>query len=480
MIPCIFHNLRNYDGHLIMQGLGKLPDHEISVIPNNMEKYISFSIRRSKEKFPVTLQFVDSFQFLNASLQKLVENLDTSKFSNMRSCISSPHRDILLQKEIYPYEYVSSFSKFEESQVPPRSAFHSSLINEGISEAEYAHAQTVWKSFNFRNLGGYHDLSVKTHLVLIADVFENFRKLILNFYQLDAAHLLTSPGLAWQAALKLTDVKLDLFTDINMDLFIEKGIQGGVSMISHRHSEANHPQCPTYDSSKDSKYITYLDANNLYGYPLALERMIITPDKLSPTVMEILYEIILKPASKSERLVPTWNSKRNYVLHYRNLKLYLSLGLKLNKIHRVMKFTRTCWLKDYIHFNTEQRKHAKTTFERFFKLLNNAVYGKTMENLRHRVKVDILNNKKTAEMLVASPAFHAFTIFDENLVAVQRKLTELTLNRPIQVGFAILELSKVLMYDFHYNVILKKYGDKARLLFTGHRLFVLRNSNQRS
>ncbi|GBN30476.1 hypothetical protein AVEN_138085-1, partial [Araneus ventricosus] len=132
-----------------------------------------------------------------------------------------------------------------------------------------------------------------------------------------------------------------------------------------------------------------------------------------------------------------------------------------------MKFTQHCWLKYYINFNTEQRKHAKTAFEKdFFKLLNNAVYGKTMQHLRNRVKIDIVQTKKRAEKLVASPTFHAFTIYSENLVAVQRKLTILCLNYAIEVGFTILELSKVLMYDFHYNIILKKYGDKARLLFT--------------
>ncbi|GBM72361.1 hypothetical protein AVEN_178038-1 [Araneus ventricosus] len=180
MIPCIFHNLRNYDGHLIMQGLGKLQDHEISVIPNNMEKYISFSIRRRKEN-PVTLQFIDSFQFLNTSLQKLVENLDHSKFSIMQRCISSPHRDLLLKKGIYPYEYMSSFSKFEETQLPPRSTFHSFLTNEGISEADYEHAQNVWKCFKIKNLGEYHDLYVKTDVILLSDVFENFRKLTQIF-----------------------------------------------------------------------------------------------------------------------------------------------------------------------------------------------------------------------------------------------------------------------------------------------------------
>ncbi|GBN55090.1 hypothetical protein AVEN_25253-1 [Araneus ventricosus] len=215
MIPCIFHNLRNYDGHLIMQGLGKLQDHEIDVIPNNIEKYISFSIRRRKEN-PVTLQFVDSFQFLNTSLQKLVENLDHSNFSIMQRCISSPNRDLLLREGIYPYEYMSSFSKFEETQLPPRSTFHSSTVNEGISEADYEHAQNVWKCFEIKNLGEYHDLYVKTDVILLSDVFENFRKLTQNFYQLDAAHMLTSPGLAWQAAMKMTNVKLDLFRHVSV------------------------------------------------------------------------------------------------------------------------------------------------------------------------------------------------------------------------------------------------------------------------
>ncbi|GBN71512.1 hypothetical protein AVEN_259249-1 [Araneus ventricosus] len=411
----------------------------------------------------------------------------------MQRSICSPHRDLLLKKGIYPYEYMSSFSKFEETQLPPRSPFQCSLVNEGISEADCEHAPNVWKCFNFEDLGEYHDL-FSTHADFsglgIASSIEDDRCEVGSVYRY-------------------------------RHLFIEKGIRRGVSMISHRHSEANHPQCPNYDASEANKYITYLDANNLYGramsqplpvnnfewlspeeislqqicqtpndattgcilevdmeyppelhdlhinYPLAPERMTITPKMLSPTALNILNEMKVQPALKSEKLVPNFCNKQNYVLQYRNLNFYISLGLKLTKIHLVMKFTQRCWLKDYINFNTEQRKHAKTAFEKdFFKLLNNAVYGKTMEHLRYRVKVDIVQTKKRAEKFVASPAFHAFTIFDENLVAVQRKLTKLCLILPIQVGFVMLELSKVLLYDFHYNVIMKKYGDKARLLVT--------------
>ncbi|GBM31823.1 hypothetical protein AVEN_56923-1 [Araneus ventricosus] len=269
IIPCIFHNLKNYYCLLIMQKLEKLQDHKISVIPIRMEMYISFSIRRKMEKVNVTLQFVDSFQFLNTALQKLVENLYQSKFIIMQNCISLPHMDKLLKKGIYPYEYMPSFRKFEETQLPPRSAFYNSLTNDLITEAEYEHAQNVWKCFNIKNLGEYHDLYAKTDVILPADVFENFRKFTQNFYHLYAAHMLTSPGLAWQASLKMTVVKLDLFKDVNMHLFIEKVIRGGVSMISHRHSETHHPQCPIYVSSKENLYITYLDANNLYGWSMS-------------------------------------------------------------------------------------------------------------------------------------------------------------------------------------------------------------------
>ncbi len=160
---------------------------------------------------------------------------------------------------------MDSFSKFQETSLPPKDAFFSSLTDSGISNEDYLHAQKVWSTFNIVDLGAYHDLYVKTDVLLLADVFENFRKLTLDFYKLDASHMMTSPGLAWQAALKMTDVKMDLLKDLDMHLFIEKGIRGGVSMITHRHSRANHPQCPTYDSTKPEKHILYLDANNLYG-----------------------------------------------------------------------------------------------------------------------------------------------------------------------------------------------------------------------
>ena len=181
---------------------------------------------------------------------------------------------------------------------------------------------------------------------------------------------------------------------------------------------------------------------------------------LSPYAKQLLEELELKGTS-TEKLIPNLHPKEKYVVHYRNLKLYLSLGMRLTRIHRVMTFKQQPWLKTYIDFNTQKRKMADNDFD-FFKLMNNAVFGKTMENLHKRLIVQLVKNQSKARKLI----FHAFRIFNEDLVAVHMLKQRLYLNRPIYVGFTILDVSKTLMYDFHYNYIKKKYGKCAKLLFT--------------
>ena len=167
------------------------------------------------------------------------------------------------------------------------------------------------------------------------------------------------------------------------------------------------------------------------------------------------------------KLVPNLQDKTKYVVHYRNLKQYLALGMKLTKIHRVLVFQQSPWLRTYIDFNTDKRKHAANDFEKdFYKLMNNSVFGKTMENLRKRINVKLVNNKTKLSKLIASPSFDYFHIVSENLAAVNMKKTKLYLNRPIYVGFSILDLSKALMYQFHYEYMKPKYGCNAKLLFT--------------
>ena len=164
-------------------------------------------------------------------------------------------------------------------------------------------------------------------------------------------------------------------------------------------------------------------------------------------------------------LITTLNSKQKYVVHYRYLQLYLDLGLKLTKIHRVIKFNQSRWLKEYINFNIQKRTNAKNSFEKeFFKVMNNAFFGKAKDNVRKRVDFKLVTHEKQHVKLACKPTFVSSKIFNENLVAVHKIKEALTLNRLMLI--CVFYLSKTLMYDFHYNYIKQKYRSKAQLLFT--------------
>ena len=162
-----------------------------------------------------------------------------------------------------------SFEKFDGTHLPEKLAFYSSIDERGISEADYDHAQSVWRTFHISTLGAYHDLYMETNVILLTDVFENFRYLCLRIYGLDPTHFYTAPGLAWQAALKMTGVNLDLLTYSDMHLFNERGLRGGVSMISQRYAKAKNPYVDDYSPNQPSNYLIYLEANNLYGWSMS-------------------------------------------------------------------------------------------------------------------------------------------------------------------------------------------------------------------
>ena len=206
-------------------------------------------------------------------------------------------------------------------------------------------------------------------------------------------------------------------------------------------------------------------------FPLAPERMVVQPEELSSThkeMLSFLYGESYKPMPSTEKLIPNLKDKNFYILHYRNLKLYLSLGMRLKKVHRCLRFTQTPWLKPYIDFNTDKRSRAQNEFEKdFFKLMNNAMFGKTMENMRNRRDINLVTNEESLRKFAAQPSFKRCTIFHESLVAVERIKTTVKLNRPIYTGVAVLDLAKHAMYEFHYTYVKKEYpGEKSKLLFT--------------
>ena len=278
-----------------------------------------------------------------------------------------------------------------------------------------------------------------------------------------------------------------------MLLMVEKGIRGGVSMISNGYGKANNKYMgDKFNPSEPSKYITHLDANNPYGTAMSMKlpthgfkwmnkyeinnwenySCILEVDLEYPKELHDLHnDYPLAPeqieVNKVEKLIPNLRDKEKYVLHYKNLKQYLDSGLELTCIHRGIKFEESEWLKPYIDTNTKFRTKANNNFEKdFFKLMNNSVFGKTMENIRNRVHIKLLNDRDKAKKLIAKPNFKHLNIFCEELIAVHMKKTSLTFDKSVYLGMCILDFNETIMYEFHYKYIKPKYEDKAKLLFT--------------
>ena len=514
VLPVIFHNLQGYDAHLFIKQLARL-EGKLDCIPSTEEKYISFSKTikvgeykdYSESVFDINfeIRFLDSFKFLQTSLANLVSNLSPGDFHNTKHAFKS-NTSLLTRKGVYPYDYVSSLEKLSETQLPPKEEFYSHLNDEEITDEDYQHAIKVWNTFGCKTIRHYHNLYLKSDVMLLADVFENFRKTCLHHYKLDPAHYYTSPGLAWDACLKTTGQYLELLHDYDMLMMFERGIRGGITHISKRYAEANNKYMKNYNPDVESKFIQYLDANNLYGWAMSqnlpthgfkwmknitVEKVDEILEKANHSMSNLgrkgyIFEVDLEYPSHLwdshndyplapekmivngvEKLICHFKPRKNYVVHYRNLRQYLELGMRITAVHRGISFYQSSWMEPYIRKNTELRKTAANSFEKdFFKLMNNSVFGKTIENIRKKQNIELVDNRKKAVKLSSRPNFDRATIFDKHLIAVHMKKTEVYFNKPVYVGQAILDLSKTLMFDFHYNYIKKKYKDKAELLFT--------------
>ena len=541
-IPVFFHNMKNYDGHLIIQNAEKLSNKKkIDVIAQNSEKFINIGFD--------SLSVKDSFSFITASLDRLVpmtkyDNTDEKdrrkwvlrdnwqsnfRYSSKNDIIKTEKcLDLLTEKGVYPYDYMNSFDKFNDEHLPSKEQFYSRLTEEDITNDDYNKAKQIWKHFDIKNMGEYHDLYLKTDVLLLTDVFENFRDMCLSYYGLDPVYYYTLPNFAFDAMLKLTGIEMDLVQDQEMYEMIEAGLRGGMTQTTCKKVEANNKYMGSdYDKNKASSYINYLDANNLYGlsmiqklpyrnlkwddkiteddiinydngrtgfilevdleypkelhelhndYPLAPEVMNVKANMLSEKQVE-KYKLIngsKEPKDeKTNKLILNLNEKNKYVVHIRTLQFYLKRGLKLKKVHRAIKFEQKEILKPYIEFNTEKRKNARNDFEKdIFKLLNNAVFGKTMEDKRKHLDFEIVSDERRFMKCVNNPSFKRSHIINEDLVGVEKQKPKLKLDKPIFIGMSILDLSKQHMYKFYYDVMKPKYGENIRMVYTDTDSFV--------
>ena len=334
-IPIIFHNGSTYDYHFIIKELVKELEGNVESLGGNTKKYITFSaplkkkIKNKNIEITYKIKFIDSYRFMSTYLSKLVDNLSeglhNNKCLNCKSCLdyiktknkklilierfastyefcnkSLNKFNLLLRKGVYPYEYMDNWERFNETSLPNKESFYSNLNMENIDDIDYRHGNNVLKRFKLKKLGEYHDLYVQRDTLLLADVFENFRNTCIKVYEFDPAHFLSLPGLAWQACLKNTNIKLELLTDYDVLLMVEEGKRGGICNSIHRHARGNNKYMKNYDENKESSYIQYLGTNNLYGWAMS-QKLPVNGFKWINDVTEINAEFIKNYDENSDK-----------------------------------------------------------------------------------------------------------------------------------------------------------------------------------
>lgn len=515
-IPVIFHNAKRYDSNLILRHVKDTAAlYNLQVIAENYEqmKSISFS----------NLRIVDSIAFMSGSLDSLVQDLRTDK--NYKWNILNTHmkgisQEILQGKGVYPYEYVTSSKVFQEKSLPPHAAFNSTLRGSNITQEEYDYCLKCWDFLKCVEFGDYHDFYLKLDVLLLAEVWSAFVDLSYETHGLDPSHCISLPQFSWQCMLKMTKIELDAFyqqepslkhpegiNQSDMHFMIEKNLRGGISSVCGlRHVKSN-----------DQYKLMYLDAINLYGFVMLqklpkgdykwelanwtideilqldpnaergyfFEVDIHTPIHLhtllndyppAPEAASISSILNTKKTGEDTKLLLTLRDKTKYLVHYRLLQFYIKLGLEVTKIHSVLSFKQEHIFQAYIQLNADLRAaNSLSDFKKaFYKFINNAIFGKTMESVRNRIDYKLVTDKEVHQKLVNSPRLKSERSIKPDLIGVEMSKNKVVLDKPIGIGFSILDLSKLHMYNFYYNVMKKHYGDRVRLAYTDTDSLVLR------
>ena len=507
-VPVFIHNFRGYDGHLIVHAFNKFPDREIKVIGQSMERYLQVVWGKN-------LVFRDSLQHLTSSLEKLVESLmkvGEHKFKHLTYMANLQYRrdgepvniKLLTRKGVFPYEYLKHMDVLDETALPPREAFDSRLTGSEISEADYAHAQNVWTTFQCQTMRDYLELYLFTDVCLLADVFQTFRATSKEAYELDPAYFVSAPQLAWNAMLRFIKRPIQLISDAEMYRMIQPAVRGGICHASVRYARANNKYMGSlFRPDEESSFILYIDATNLYGeamthalptgdfnwlsedecraaevslsgseemreaffrvdpetlgwyyilqvdleyppeihdrdddYPMAPELLDITPEMLSETQHRLVIKYYNAAVPGSKKLICSLLNKCNYVVFGQILRLYLSRGLRLTKVHRGIKFTADPYMAGYIQHNTERRfaNRDDETKKNFYKGMNLAPYGKTIENVAKRSDIRLLIDPDKMRKLAEQPHCIDLRVFAENLFGIEMRKTKSLINKPFQVS----------------------------------------------
>lgn len=513
----------------------RLNGYNFKVIASNTERFkkITIDMFEFMDSFAMLPSSLDS---LVSSLRtesncdfKILDQMPIWKEKNLDK---QQFKQLLLRKGIFCYEWLSNVEKLKEKKLPKKKCFFSKLTNSGVTDEEYEYAKLVFKTFKCESMHDYLTLYQETDTYLLAEVLFSFRKEIFKDFELDAFQYLSLPQLSFDCMLKKTSVKLELLTDLDQVLFVESGLRGGMSFVNTRHAKntwAKQQEKTSQVSESEKKFtdIRTIDANALYtwcqmqplpvsnykwlskeeidvikwdeqdlnqstgyivectlkypkklhkktnAFPLAPLHIDINYKDLSPFAKKCKSVLDNKKSYKARKLSSTFATRENYVCHYMNLKFYLSMGMELVSVRRVISFKQEKFLEPFMNYCADQRKLATSEFRKAnFKLIANSIYGKFIECTRNYIDCKLALTDKTMTKWMNNPRFKKFHMLDENAAFCYLSQTNVLMNKCYPIGFTILELSKFLMFQTFYNKI-RPVFPSADLIFTDTDSFAL-------
>ena len=522
-VPIFFHNFSGYDCHLIFEELLKQAYKmgcEPKIIPKSMENYVSVQVG--------CLRFLDSYRFLSSSLQKLITSLNDFPYMQNEGLTD----DLFKKKLAYPYEKFNLNNLREATREATHKATHEPLnltkedywstLNQSYPcEDDIKRTQQLIDTYNITTAQELTMLYLKMDVLQLTDVFENFVETSTLMYGINPLYSYSLPGYTWKAGLKLTKIKLDFIKDKQLLLLLENNIRGGISSVMG----------PRFIESNENTKLLYIDANNLYGWAMSqylptsefekldfpegyiLEQIVedlrFIPDnneygyfiecdmiypaeikektenfplcpyqtKADPNLFSEYMNSVKQPNYKpTEKLMCDLTNKYNYMMHYRMFKFYTQIGMKVTKIHTIYRFKQSLWLEKYINHNTQKRTKAKTNFEKdLYKLMNNAFFGKTMENVRERTNLEFIPHTNIDQIIKRQSklSFKGIVNHYSEFSIYKFDKEKVIFDKPIYLGFSVLELSKLLMYEFYYHKLQPYYGDKIKLHYMDTDSFIL-------
>ena len=510
-VPIFFHNFSGYDCHFIFEELlteAYNQNYNPTIIPKSLETYVSVQVG--------CLRFLDSYRFLSSSLDKLVKSLDNFPIMKLEGMSD----DLFKKKLAYPYEYLN-LDNFQEKLNLTKEDYWSTLTQSYPSDDDIKRTQELIDKNKIKNGRELTMLYLKMDVLQLADVFENFVKSFPREYKINPLYTYSLPGYTLKAGLKLTNIKLDYVKCKELLLLLENNIRGGISSVmGNRHVQFD-----------ENKQILYIDANNLYGWAMSqylptsefeklqlpeqilleqiVEDLTHCPDsnefgyfiecdleypgeikektknfpfcpyqtKADPHLFSGYMNSVNQPNYKpTSKLMCDVTNKSKYMIHYRMFKFYLNQGMKVTKMHTIYRFKQSPWLGKYIDHNTQKRTVAKTNFEKdLYKLMNNAFFGKTMENVRDRTNLEFIDHSQIDQNIKRQSKLSFKGIMDHcSKFSVYKFDKEKTVfDKPIYLGFTVLELSKLLMYELYYNKLQPYWKQSIQLHYIDTDSFIL-------